>query len=291
MSRSYSLFLGCYIPAVQPFAEVSLRRIAPLLGIKLLDIKGATCCPVPEIVRLADKEAWLSVAARNLSLAEQIGKDIMVLCNGCWESLYESRETLLHDQNLMDDVNSRLSLLGKEFVGKIGVKHFVEILAFDIGLDKLKKAIKRPLSGLNIVAQYGCKFYKSDDEKFVTYFDAIVNSLGVKLLHYKTERVCCGYPTSYDSLDLAVEERAKWKLDHIQDTKADCIVTTCAGCYDFLEKAQFLLKRKGLKYNIPMLNLTELIALSFGFSPKEIGLNKHRIRCDAIVEKLGLEGV
>ncbi|MFX1476066.1 MAG: heterodisulfide reductase-related iron-sulfur binding cluster, partial [Promethearchaeota archaeon] len=111
MAKSYALFLGCFIPAVQPFAEVSLRKIAPKLKIKLEDIEGATCCPVPEIIRLSDYPAWCSIAARNLSLAEDMNQDTMVVCTGCWETLTEAHEALLHDSELLAEVNSKLSVV------------------------------------------------------------------------------------------------------------------------------------------------------------------------------------
>jgi len=290
MSKSYALFLGCYIPAVQPFVEISLRKIAPLLDIELLDIQGATCCPVPEIARLSDYDSWLTIAARNLSLAESMGKDVVVLCNGCWETLYEASEDLHSEPDLMAEVNSRLSILGKEFVGKVKVKHFVEVLVEDVGLEKLKNAIKHSLTGLTVAIHYGCKFYKSENEKFVTYFNDIVNTLGVKTVSYDLERTCCGYPLTLHSFDVGMEERTKWKLDKIKEANVDCLAIVCSECFEQFEKSQFLLRRKGVRYDIPMIHLIELIALALGFSPKEIGLNRHRVRCDAVLKKIDLEG-
>ncbi|MFQ6126825.1 MAG: CoB--CoM heterodisulfide reductase iron-sulfur subunit B family protein [Candidatus Heimdallarchaeota archaeon] len=288
MPKSYSLYLGCYIPTVQPFAELALRKIAPILGIELLDIKGTTCCPVPEIVRLSDEDTWLNVAVRNLSLAESMGKDIMVLCNGCWDTLTEAGEVLHEEPDLKVKINSHLSSFGKEFTGKVEVKHFVEVLVEDVGLDNLKKAIRRSLTELNVAIQYGCKFYKSENEKFIAYFDDIVRALGVKIVDYGVERVCCGYPLTLHSFDMAVEEKSKWKLDKLKEAKVDCVVLVCPACYDQLEKAQFMLRRKGVRYDIPLLHLTELIALALGFTPiEEIALDRHRIRCDPVMKKLG----
>jgi heterodisulfide reductase subunit B len=275
---------------MQPFAEASLRRIAPPLKMKLIDMEGATCCPVPEIVRLADHDAWLYVSARNLALAESLGKDILAICNGCWETLYEAREVIVKDSQLMNEVNSHLSLFDKSFEGNVKVKHFLEVMVEDIGLESLKSAIKHPLSKLNVAVQYGCKLYKSPESKFVTYFDNIIESLGVNAIDYGAEKICCGFPLSLYSLDEAMEERAKFKLDKMQAAKVDCMVTACPGCFDVLEKAQLLLRRQGHQYDIPMLSLTELIALSFGFKPHEIGVDKHRIKTKSLISKLGMGG-
>ncbi len=289
MSRSYALFLGCYIPALQPFAEAALRQMAPRLKINLLDIEGATCCPVPEIVRLADYNAWLYVSARNLALADSTGKDVMVVCNGCWETLHEAREALQNDSDLKTEINSKLKPLGKEFTGSAEVKHFLEVIVEDIGLKALKTAISKPLANLNVAIQYGCKLYKSPKEQLVSYFDEIISALDVNIVNYGAERLCCGFPLSLYSLDAAMQDRAKFKLDKIMTTDADCLVTACPGCYDVLEKAQLLLKRQGTRYDLPMLNLMEVMALALGFKPQEIGLDKHRIKTDALIKKLGLK--
>jgi len=290
MTRNYALFLGCYIPSMQPFAEASLRRIAPLLKMKLIDMEGATCCPVPEIVRLVDYDAWLFVSARNLALAESEGEDILALCNGCWETLHEAREAIVSDPELLTEVNSHLSLFDKRLEGKIKVKHFLEVIVEDVGLQSLKASIKKPLSNLKVGVQYGCKLYKSPESKFVSYFDNIIETLGVKAIEYGAEKLCCGFPLSLYSLDEAMEERAKFKLAKMQEAKVDCMVTACPGCFDVLEKAQLLLKRQGLHYEIPMLSLTELMALSLGFRPEEIGVDTHRVKTDALIAKLGMEG-
>ena len=285
----YSLFLGCYIPSMQPFAEAALRKISPDLNIELLDIVGATCCPVPEIVRLVDDEAWITIAARNLALADSMSHDILVLCNGCWETLYEAREKLLHDVELRNKVNSNLKLLGKKFTGKAEVKHYTQVLVEDVGLDALRRNIKVDLKNLKVAVHPGCKLYKSDGEKLAKYLRDIVEALGVQVVEYGIERVCCGYPLMLASVDKAIHERTKWKLDAIKDANADMIVVACPACYDQLEKAQLALRDEGLEYNLPVLHLTELIALAFGYKAGEIGLDLHGISCMPVIEKL--EGV
>jgi len=290
MSKSYALFLGCYIPALQPFAEVSLRHIAPPLKLDLKDMEGATCCPVPEIVRLADHDAWLYVSARNLALAESLGYDIMAVCNGCWETLHDTRTALMNDATKLKEVNSKLKLLGRKYAGKSEVKHFLEVIVEDVGIDRLKTVVKRRFPKITVGVQYGCKLFKSPDEKLVSYFDSIIQALGVKVANYGAERLCCGFPLSLYSLDDATEERSKFKLEQMQAANVDCMVTACPGCYDVLEKAQLLLKRQNIRFKIPMLNLTELMALSLGFSPQEIGLDKHRIKTDALIAKISNGG-
>jgi heterodisulfide reductase subunit B len=249
-------------------------------------LEGATCCPVPEIVRLADHDAWLYVSARNLALAESLGYDVMAVCNGCWETLHDTRVALMNDATKMSKVNSKLKLLGRKYAGKSEVKHFLEVIVEDVGIKTLKTAVKRRFPELTVAVQYGCKLFKSPDEKLVSYFDEIIQALGVKVADYGAERICCGFPLSLYSLDEATEERSKFKLDKMKAANVDCMVTACPGCYDVLEKAQLLLKRQNIRFEIPMLNLMELMALSLGFNPQDIGLDKHRIKTDALITKI-----
>ena len=282
----YSLFLGCYIPAMQPFAEASFRKIAPLLGLELVDIEGATCCPVPEITRLMDYDAWLTIAARNLALADQLENDVVVLCNGCWETLFEAREALLHDSDLRSKVNLNLRVLGKQFKGSSKVRHYVEVIVEDVGLDRLRELVKVDLSGLKVAVHPGCKLYKSEGERLADYVFKVVEAIGAEIADYGIERVCCGYPLMLASVDKAIKERSKWKLDEIKSAGADLIVVVCPACYDQFEKAQLALKDEGLEYDLPVMHLAEFLALGFGFKPEEVGLDLHGIPCKSLLDKI-----
>ncbi|RLE52169.1 MAG: CoB--CoM heterodisulfide reductase subunit B [Candidatus Methanomethylicota archaeon] len=208
------------------------------------------------------------------------------MCNGCWETLFEAREELLHDSNLREKINKNLKLLGKEFKGAVKVKHCTQALVEDVGLDLLQKNVKVDLKNLKVAFHPGCKLYKSEGERLANYLRDIIEALGANVVEYGIERVCCGYPLMLASVDKAIHERTKWKLDAMKDANADLIVVACPACYDQFEKAQLALRDEGLEYNLPVLHLTELIALAFGYKPAEIGLDLHGISCEPVIEKL-----
>jgi len=282
----YSLFLGCYIPAMQPFAESSMRAISKKLGINLLDINGASCCPVPEIARLVDEDLWLTVAARNLSLAEAGGRDIIVMCNGCWESLHEAREKLVESSDLREKINVNLKEFGLKFNGTVKVKHYTEVLFEDVGLNAIKSNVNVDLSWLKVALHPGCKLYKMSGERGAKYLGEIVKALNVEIVDYGLERVCCGYPLMLYSVDKAMRERTKWKLDAIKNSGANAIVVACPACYDQFEKAQLTFRDEGLEYGVPVLHLSELLALGFGIKPESFGLNTHAISTENIIGRL-----
>jgi heterodisulfide reductase subunit B len=83
---SYDLFLGCVIPARLPFLEASSRKVFEKLGIKLNDVDGFSCCPDPTGIEQIDRNTWLALGARNLSLCNNNG-GVISFCSGCVETL------------------------------------------------------------------------------------------------------------------------------------------------------------------------------------------------------------
>ena len=55
---------------------------------EIVDLEGTSCCPDPIYFKSKDKVSWLSVAARNLTLAEDLGLDIVTNCSGCTATLF-----------------------------------------------------------------------------------------------------------------------------------------------------------------------------------------------------------
>ena len=73
--KKFAFFPGCLIPARHPAMEFAIRETLPKLGIEIVDLDGASCCPDPIYFKSKDKLDWLTVAARNLTLAEDKGLD------------------------------------------------------------------------------------------------------------------------------------------------------------------------------------------------------------------------
>ena len=94
--EEYKMFQGCVIGNRIPFIEAASRKVFEKLGI---DTSQApfSCCPDPTGMKSFDNDAWLTVGARNLCLAEAEGKDIISLCNGCTNTLRGVKHQLKHD--------------------------------------------------------------------------------------------------------------------------------------------------------------------------------------------------
>ena len=134
----FALFLGCTIPLRYPHFEKAFREIARILDINLKEMHGASCCPDPVATQSLNVDTWLTIAARNLTIAERMGLDVLTICSGCYETLKTTQILLEEDKAAFDKVNSVLKKIGYEYKGTSKVTHFVEIFSTHDILDKIK---------------------------------------------------------------------------------------------------------------------------------------------------------
>lgn len=287
----YAFFLGCQIPMRLPNIEVATRKVFEKLGVEAVDLLGYSCCPEPVISRLVDEEAALVISARNLTLAEELGLDMMTLCNGCYETLAEANEVLKHDAEKRNRVNEILRKYGREYKGKIDVKHVIEVLYEDIGIAKIRSLVVKPL-GIKVALHYGCHLHReykgADIMRKPNMMREIAAQTGVRIVDYGLERMCCGYPSMQADEDFSLKERLARKLSRITSAGADAVVTACPACMIQFEFGQVMLRPRGIHFNVPCMNLMELLALSFGVPSRELLLDFHRSPVPQLVSRLGV---
>jgi len=285
----YASFLGCQIPMRIPSIEIASRKVFEKLGLEAVDLLGYSCCPEPVISRLLDKTAWLVVSARNLSLAEELGLDLMTLCNGCYETLVETNEILNHEPEELRKINEVLKRYGKEYAGKVKVKHAVEVLYEDIGVDRIKQQVVKPQK-LRVALHYGCHLYRETEGEDIMRKPNMMKELtrltGVEIIDYGLERLCCGYPSMQADEDFSLKQRLLLKLKRIKEAGVDAVVLTCPACQIQFEIGQVMLKRYGVQYSIPCINIMELLALSFGVPSKDLHLEFHKSPVSQLAQKM-----
>ena len=136
---SYSIYLGCIAPLRYPDVEASVRRTFEALEIPIEDMEGANCCPAPATFRMYDDITSLSISARNLDIAEDMGNDVMVICNGCYGGLQPAAHRLNSDSKLLAQVNESLAEAGRKYEGKTNVIHMIEVLYDKFGPEGIKE--------------------------------------------------------------------------------------------------------------------------------------------------------
>jgi heterodisulfide reductase subunit B len=256
-------------------------------------MEGASCCPAPGVFGSFDKTTWAAIAARNITIAEDMNSDIMTECNGCFGSLFETNHLLKEDEEMMTKINGVLAEAGREFKGEINVRHFAEILYNDIGLAKLSEAVESPLN-LNVAVHYGCHFLKPsaeiniDNPMVPTILDELVEVTGAKSVPYKDKMMCCGAGGGLRSRDLDVTlDYTKEKLDNMTDAGVDAIVNVCPFCHLQFDVGQTEVNKKyGTDYKIPVFHLAQLYGLAMGLKREDLTVDAHLTQTDSALEKL-----
>ncbi len=282
----YAHFLGCVMPAKMPWAESAIMKTLPRLGIDLTYLEKSTCCPRAGVWISVDKRVWLALASYNLLQAEQEGRDVMVSCNGCYVTLYEANKLLREDPKALAEVNEYLAAAGKKFDANIRVRHLLEVLYEDVGIERIRKEGKK--LNIRVAIHPGCHMRIFEDGRLVRYFTEIIEALGVEIVPYGMERMCCGLQANLADRDFATYDRAKRKFDAIQGTDVDALVIVCSGCYDQFERAIATLRKKDeYNFDIPVIHLAELLAVSCGLKPDDFGMRYMRTApVDKLIEKL-----
>ncbi|MCL7475287.1 MAG: CoB--CoM heterodisulfide reductase subunit B [ANME-2 cluster archaeon] len=291
--KPVSLFLGCIIPNRYPGIEKATKLVLDGLGIDWTDLAGASCCPAPGVFRSFDKVTWLTLAARNIVLSEQMNRDVLTICNGCFGSLTDANHELKHVPGLARQVNKHLAEVDMKYNGSVEVRHIIEFLSKEIGPGTIKDAIKHPLD-LKVALHYGCHLIKPSKERDLgtvenpVFFDELVEALGAQSVDYEDKMACCGAGGGVRSalLDTSLE-MAEAKLQHIAEAGVDCIVNACPFCHLQLDFGQVEIKDKfGHEYNIPVLHYSQLLAIAMGHSPEEVGVDLNFITDAQFIDRL-----
>ncbi len=294
----YAYFPGCVAQGACRELYLSTAALTKVLGIELIELKQAACCgsgTYKENSQLLED----TINARNLALAESLNLPLLTHCSTCQGVIASVDERLKESQNhhphYLEQVNSYLQ---KEhcspYRGTTEVKHLLWVLVADFGLENLQKQVTRFLTGLNCAAFYGC--YLLRGQKSLSYdnpfepesMEKLFQAVGANPIYYQGRTQCCGWPLS----SYATEQSFRMAGSHIQEAiaaGADCLVTPCPLCHLNLDSRQKEVEKViGTSLGLPVLHLSQLVALALGISPQELGLERHLVSTRTVLAKLQL---
>ncbi|MHA1961410.1 MAG: CoB--CoM heterodisulfide reductase iron-sulfur subunit B family protein [Candidatus Thorarchaeota archaeon] len=282
----YFLYTGCTAPVRLPAYEASTIAVLTKLGVNLTHLRDANCCGAQYIESMS-REAFTALSGRILALAERYEKDICTICGACSGSLKHAQHAMDHDEELKKEVNANLAEEDLEYVGKVEVKHLLQILNEDIGIDAIRKAVVKPYEELPLAAHYGCHLTRPyeiaqvDNPEDPTIIDKIVEALGATSTDYAGKTRCCGGPL------LAMDEAASSmigleKISNIRAAGGAGLVTVCGFCDIQLTQVQF----GGDLHpgdRIPVITLPQLMGVAMGIDEDKLGIYLNKIEPERIL--------
>ncbi|MGF1514217.1 MAG: CoB--CoM heterodisulfide reductase iron-sulfur subunit B family protein [Elainellaceae cyanobacterium] len=292
----YAYFPGCVAQGACRELHQSTQVLAQILDIELIELKRASCCGSgtfkEDSLLLED-----TVNARNIALAESLNLPLLTHCSTCQGVIGRVDERLKASQTenpgYVDHVNQ---FLEKEqcspYRGTTEITHLLWMLVGRYGLDALRARVVRPLSNLNCAAFYGCYILRAqkqipyDDPLNPQSLEQVFRAVGATPIDYPGRTQCCGWPlSSYDS-----ETSFRMAGGHIKAAiaaGADCIVTPCPLCHLNLDSRQPEVSQMLQEsFSLPILHLSQLVALALGASPAQLGLARHVVSTQTLVDKL-----
>ena len=287
----YTLFLGCTIPARQVNYEQSARAVSKAFNVEYEEADFG-CCGFP--LEPLDETKALSMAAMNLKKAVEKGNDVVAMCTACSEMLVKA-ESLLENEKKKSDVNKLLQKnLGESYEGeKPRIIHFARMLYEEIGLDKIKEKIQKPLSNLKIATHPGCHFVRPsslfdgfDDPEFPGTLDRLVEATGATSVEYQGKTDCCGGGILAVNENIAKTMTGK-KLETLSEKEIDALVVICPFCGIMYDKYQRTLEEEfERKFGIPVIYYPQLLGLALGLDPDRLGFDVNTVPVDGLLEKV-----
>lgn len=290
LPSKYLMFLGCAIPYRVSAYEISGRKILARLGVELVEMPEFNCCGLP--LDPVSHETMLILAARNLALAEQQGLNILTLCPGCGGTLKKVNKILKADKVLRDQINGHLKESGLEFKGTIEAKHLLQVLKEDVGVDKIKASVVKPLTMLKVAEHNGCHLLRPkeyigfDDPEDPQTLRMLIEATGAEVLDYTDETECCGAP-SVGVSDKVALSLARDKLSHVKMVDAQALITICPFCHIMFDTNELRIERMfNEAYGIPILHYPQLLGLAMGMTPEELAFNELRVDTSKLLKQI-----
>ena len=288
----FAYYPGCSARSTCAELNQATHRVAKKLGLELTQLESATCTGAREL-RAIDPIGFFTLNLRILALAEREGLPLMTICNTCTLNLLDAHAAFVDDPHIAIKANATLTHEGLRYNGKTRITRFLWVLYEDIGLERLRELVIKPLSGLTVAAFYGCHItrppqrYGFVDSRNNIALERLAELLGCRPIDYSGRTECCGFHTA------AHDERVAIKLTgaHIKSAKiggANTMVTPCPLCHTVLDGFQREIEKdSGEKFDMPVLHLPQLVGLALGLTPEELRVDRHVVGLETIASFVG----
>ncbi|MDP2948461.1 MAG: CoB--CoM heterodisulfide reductase iron-sulfur subunit B family protein [Chloroflexota bacterium] len=275
--KQYSYFPGCSLQASAVAYDLSTRAVCAALGIELIELEDWNCCGATAYSSIAGLES-VCVPCRNLALAEKKGLDLVTPCSACFRTFERVNSHLRLYPFLKTKVDKVLGAAGLEYQGKVRVRHLVDVLLNDVGVEAIASKVVNPLHGLRVAPYYGCQLIRPrvafDDPENPQCLHRLLESLGTEVTPFPDRSRCCGGSLIISNVDLTLGLIMRI-LESAHSNGAECIVTVCPLCQMNLDAYQGMVNsRYGTRYKLPVLFLTQLLGSALGIDSKELGFDR-----------------
>lgn len=278
----YLYYPGCSLKGTARAYEESMLAVFRKLDFPVEELGDWNCCGATAYMSVDEMKAC-ALAARNLALAEQSAQrepvSLIAPCNACYLVLAKAQRYMEEYDHVGRMMADALRDAGLQYHGNVHVRHPLDVILNDIGLEVIRGQIGAPLSGLNVASYYGCQVVRPyatfDDQYAPTSMDQLMKSLGAEPVDWPLKTRCCG-----GSLTGTIQE-AGLRLSYIilkeaRDRGADVVATCCPLCQFNLECYQAQMGRMfDDDIHVPVAYFSQLMGRAMGMDDHALGLQRN----------------
>lgn len=285
--KKLSYYPGCSAHGTSSEFEHTMNLIMNTLDVKLEQVPDWNCCGASSAHVMTETLSH-ALPLRNLVLAEQLQNDTMVIpCAACYSRLKTTKVELDANSDLRKKINTTVE--EGQYKGTVDVKSILQYCFEDIGPEQIKQLVKRPLTGLKVACYYGClltrpqKVTRFDSAEHPMSMDKIVEALGATAVPFDYKTECCGASFSISNTDVVLQLSGK-VLEVAKESGAEMMVVGCPLCQSNLDMRQGQIEAKyHVKYDLPVVYFTQLMAYAFGHPASDLQLSKHIVPVEPVL--------
>jgi heterodisulfide reductase subunit B len=285
--KRYLYYPGCSLRGTGKAYEESLLMVFKALDIDLEELEDWNCCGATAYMSIDEMNAF-ALAGRNLALAEKQKLDLLAPCSACYLVLNKAQRYIKEYPKVAQLLEHGFQSAGLSYHGTVKVRHPLDVLINDIGLDQVKARIKKPLTGLKVAPYYGCQIVRPYATFDLMYYpesmDKLLRAAGAEVVDYPLKTRCCG-GSQKGTLPEVGLSLIHILLKEAFRREAQVVSTICPLCQFNLDAFQDEASKKYGGISMPVVYFTQLLGLAFGFSAKELGLERNIVPATKILAK------
>lgn len=300
----YLFYPGCSMESSAKAYMESLNTILEPLDLTFEEIDDWNCCGATEYLGINLIPAY-SLIARNLALAAKqknnangsgSTRTVVAPCSACYLNLAKADYYMQERPSLGAKVNEALQAGGLQYTpGTLDVRHLIDVLVYDVGVETIRSKVVRPLTGLRVAPYMGCMLPRPDykhrwsDHEHPTELDDLLRALGADVIDYPLTTECCGGHMTQIGPETAFELIRRLIAD-ADDRGAQMMATVCPMCQMNIDAYQNEMNHYfHTDYHMPILFFTQLMGLAFGREPKELGIGVELVSSRNAMAHIGVE--
>jgi len=280
----YIYYPGCSLKSTGKPYEESILSVFQALDLPLGELEDWNCCGATAYMAVDEVKSF-ALCSRNMAMAlAESGSgpvNLVAPCSACYSLLMKTQHYIEERPEVGQIVKGALKEAGYESEGlstKVAIRRPLDILVNDLGVDRVKKAVKSPLTGMKVACYYGCLLVRPyatfDSPYHPTTMDRLMQTIGAEPVEWPLKTRCCGGTLSGTVQGLGLR-LSYLLLKEARKRGAELIVTACPLCQFDLESFQDQMNsRFGYNIHLPVAYFTQLVGMSFQLSEKAIGLKR-----------------